>query len=73
MKRINWRRHAFEEKRALERAGYEIWEEYPWHWVVSKFDSKVKVHVWPTVGKYMAYFDDGADYYENDIVAAMNR
>lgn len=61
--------------RALEHAGYVVWEEYPWHWVVTKYHSQIKVHVWPTVGKVMAYFDNGASYYENKdgLVAFMDR
>jgi len=72
---MNWRRHAFDEKEALERAGYEIWEEYPWHWVVSKYETKTKIHVWPTSGKVMAYFDSGATVYANakELVAFMDR
>ena len=33
------------------------------------------MHVWPTVGKYMAYFDNGASYYTNkeDLLDAVKR
>ncbi len=65
MKRTNWHSLARAERHALETAGYSVWEEHPWHWVVSRFDSPVKVHVWPTSGKVMVYFDIGASLYTN--------
>lgn len=65
MKRRNWYSLAHAEQRALEDAGYTVWVEYPWHWVVSKYESQVKIHVWPTSGKVMAYFDAGATLYSN--------
>ncbi len=65
MKRRNWQSLGQAEYRALEKAGYSIWVEYPWHWVVSKYERDIKVHVWPTSGKVMVYFDSGATLYRN--------
>jgi len=65
MKRSGWKHLAQQEKHAIEMAGYSLWVEYPWHWVVSNYKSDIRVHVWPTVGKYMAYFDSGATTYRN--------
>lgn len=75
MKRLHWKSLAGSELKALEAAGYEVWVEYPWHWVVTKYHSKVKVHVWPTSGKVMAYFDSGSSLYGNqkNLIAFIDR
>ncbi len=75
MKRYRWQSLAREELRALEENGYSVWVEHPWHWVVQDFNGKIKVHVWPTSGKYMVYFDIGATLYRDakELLAGMER
>lgn len=73
MKRYNWQWRARQEEKALRSIGYTVFVEKPWHWEVSKEGSKILVHVWPTVGKYMVAFDIEASFYENDIVGCVNR
>lgn len=72
MKKINWGR-LNHEKELIRKAGYIIYEEKPWHWEVTRQDSRVLVHVWPTVGKYMTAFDSASSLYENNIVGALDK
>lgn len=52
----------------LQRAGYEVIEQSPWHYQVEQ--NGVVCNIWPSKRKYMVEYGGGASFYD-DVVEAV--
>lgn len=59
-----------EDQRRLKAAGFHVKQFSPVHWHVRKPGIKTAINVWPTAGKYMPQYGNGAEHYK-DVVSAV--
>ena len=72
MKKFDWFR-INGELDSLRKKGYHVIVEKPWHWEVRKSGSRVLVHVWPSVQKYMVAYDREASFYRDNLLECVEK